>query len=176
MEDLVRYYLRQTSSPESARKAADGFYWMWFGWTGIDQSAQDFAAGYISHRQLRQSWQHLLFETWRDPLIVAMYSLKLLGIRVSMLTMMLPQFGVALAAALVDGLVARHVRRACGGHESATRYHQAKNWSVIALIPLTALIWLVAPLRMPVYWIFTPVLFACAWSVWTMAKYYKKFY
>lgn len=97
-------------------------------------------------------------------------------IRVSMLTMMLPQFGVALAAALVDGLVARHVRRACGGHESATRYHQAKNWSVFALIPLTALIWLVAPLRMPVYWIFTPVLFACAWSVWTMGKYYKKYF
>nr|WP_308835590.1 DUF4400 domain-containing protein [Trinickia symbiotica] len=58
-----------------------------------------------------------------------------------------PQFVLAVAVAFTDGLVARHVRRVQGGHESATRYHHAKHLLMFGVIPLGAIIWLVARCR-----------------------------
>jgi uncharacterized membrane protein len=104
-----------------------------------------------------------------------MYGIKLFGIRVAMLAMTIPQLALAIAVAVVDGLVARHVRRAQGGHESATRYHHAKHLLMFGVIPLTAIIWLTAPVRLPIYLLFWPVSMITLIAIWNMAKYFKKY-
>nr|WP_146013405.1 DUF4400 domain-containing protein [Trinickia symbiotica] len=87
----------------------------------------------------------------REALIVAMYGIKLFGIRFVMVMMTIPQFVLAVAVAFTDGLMARHARRMQGGHESATRYHHAKHLLMFGVIPLGAIIWLVAPVPLPIY-------------------------
>lgn len=175
IETLVRYYAGQTSDPELSEHAADLAYWSWFGWTGVDASARAWQTGTLPAQGLGSMLRPAFAGSTRDVLIVAMYGMKLFGIRASMLLMTIPQFILAIAVALTDGLVARHVRRAQGGHESATRYHHAKRGIAFGVIPLTATLWLVAPLRLPVYLLFWPVSVMMLLAVWNMAKYFKKY-
>ncbi|WP_395065493.1 DUF4400 domain-containing protein [Paraburkholderia silvatlantica] len=175
IEALVRYYLAQTSDRELSRRAADLAYWSWFGWTGVDASARAWQAGTLPAQGLGSMLRPAFSGSTREVLVVAMYGTKLFGIRVSMLLTTVPQFILAITVALTDGLVARHVRRAQGGHESATRYHHAKHGIAFGVIPLTAVLWLVAPLCLPVYLLFWPVSGMMLLGVWNMAKYFKKY-
>ncbi|WP_126227750.1 DUF4400 domain-containing protein [Burkholderia ambifaria] len=175
IETLVRYYVGQTSDPELSERAADLAYWSWFGWTGVDASARAWQTGTLPAQGLGSMLRPAFAGSTHDVLIVAMYGMKLFGIRASMLLMTIPQFILAIAVALTDGLVARHVRRAQGGHESATRYHHAKRGIAFCVIPLTVILWLVAPLRLPVYLLFWPVSMMMLLAVWNMAKYFKKY-
>ncbi|NIF78125.1 DUF4400 domain-containing protein [Paraburkholderia sp. Cy-641] len=175
IEALLRYYLEQASDRELARCAADLAYWSWFGWTGVDASARAWQAGALPAEGLGSMLRPAFTGSTREVLIVAMVGMKLFGIRVSMLLMTIPQFVLAIAIALTDGLVTRHIRRAQGGHESATRYHRAKHVLAFGVIPLTATVWLVVPLPLPVYLLFWPVSMLMLLAVWNMAKYFKKY-
>lgn len=175
IRSLVRYYMGQTSDPELATRAADFAYWSWFGWTGVDASARAWEAGILPHQGVGSLLRPAFTGTTREALVVAMVGIKLFGIRAAMLAMTVPQFMLAVAMALVDGLVARHVRREEGGHESATRYHHAKHLLMFGVIPLTAMIWLVAPVPLPVYLLFWPVSLMIMIAIWNMAKYFKKY-
>lgn len=77
--------------------------------------------------------------------------------------------------ALADGLVARYIRRENGAHESATRYHRAKRALTFGMVPVTAIVWLVAPIKIPLMVLFLPVAGFCGLLVWMMGKYYKKY-
>lgn len=175
VQGLVRYYLNETSDPRLAAGAADLAYWSWFGWTGVDASARAWEAGLLPSQGLGSFLRPAFSSATREALVVAMYGIKLFGIRVAMLAMTIPQLALAIAVAVVDGLVARHVRRAQGGHESATRYHHAKHLLMFGIIPLTAIIWLTAPVRLPTYLLFWPVSMMTLIAVWNMAKYFKKY-
>lgn len=175
VQALLRYYVSETTNPDMAARAADAAYWSWFGWTGIDASARDWQAGALTHQGLGSLLRPAFSGAPRELLIVAMVGIKLFGIRVAMLVMTIPQFVMAIAVAMADGLVARHVRRAQGGHESATRYHHAKHLLTFGVVPLTAMVWLVAPVRLPAYLLFWPVSMMIVIAVWSMSKYFKKY-
>lgn len=172
---LLAYYLAQTTDPALARTCADKAYWSWFGWTGIDQAAREYARGLPASSAMSNIYRHTLFINLYQPLTVAMMAMKLFGVRVAMLAMAGPAFGMALAASLADGLAGRHIRREDGANESATRYHRAKRWLTFGMIPLTAIVWLVAPVKIPLVGLFLPVTGFCALLIWNMAKYYKKY-
>ncbi|PMS32703.1 DUF4400 domain-containing protein [Trinickia symbiotica] len=175
IEALVRYYLGETTDPELARHAADLAYRSWFGWTGVDASARAWQAGTMPTQGLGSMLRPAFSGSTREALIVAMYGIKLFGIRFAMLMMTIPQFVLAIAVAFTDGLVARHVRRAQGGHESATRYHHAKHLLKFGVMPLGAIIWLVAPVQLPIYLHFWPVSMMTVIAIWNMTKYFKKY-
>ncbi|WP_343671277.1 DUF4400 domain-containing protein [Paraburkholderia heleia] len=175
VQALLRYYLSETTDPDLAARTADAAYWSWFGWTGIDASARAWEAGVLPSRGLGSYLRPAFSGATRDGLVVAMYGIKLFGVRMAMLAMAVPQFVLAIAVALVDGLVARDVRRAQVGHESATRYHHAKHLLMFGVIPLTAIVWLVAPVELPVWLLFWPVSMLIVIAVWNMAKYFKKY-
>lgn len=175
IERLLVYYLNQTTDPALARTCADGAYWSWFGWTGIDQAARKYALGLPASSALGNVYRHDLFTNLYQPLTVAMVAMKLLGVRAAMLAMAGPAFGLTLLTVFADGLVGRHIRRENGANESATRYHRAKRLFTFGMIPLTAIVWLVAPIRIPLVGLFLPVTGFCAILLWTMAKYYKKY-
>lgn len=172
---LLGYYLNGTTDPGLAARAADTAYWSWFGWTGIDASARAWEAGVLPSQGLGSYLRPAFSGATREALVVAMYGIKLFGVRMAMLAMTVPQFALAIAVAMVDGLVAREVRRSQGGHESATRYHHAKHMLMFGVIPLTAIVWLVAPVRLPVWLLFWPVSMMIVIAVWNMAKYFKKY-
>lgn len=175
MQALLRYYLNETTDPVLAARAADFAYWTWFGWTGIDASARAWEAGVLPSHGLGSYLRPAFSGATREALVVAMYGIKLFGVRIAMLAMTVPQFVLAIAVAVADGLTARDVRRAQGGHESATRYHHAKRFLTFGVIPLTAVIWLGAPVRLPIWLLFWPVSIMIVIAVWNMAKYFKKY-
>jgi chromate transport protein ChrA len=113
---------------------------------------------------------------FQDQLAVAMYGAKLFGLRAAMLAMVLPQFLLIVVVAFVDGQVARYIRRACIGPDSATRYHRAKYGFSAGLVPVVAIVWLIAPFPLPIHWLFFPVALLTGFAVWAMAKWYKKYY
>ncbi|MBR8024593.1 DUF4400 domain-containing protein [Burkholderia cenocepacia] len=175
MHELLHYYLNETTDPGLAAQAADAAYWSWFGWTGVDASAREWQAGVLPSDGLGSYLRPAFSGATREALVVAMVGVKLFGVRIAMLVMTVPQFVLAIAVAVADGLVGRHVRRAQGGHESATRYHHAKRFLTFGVIPLTAVIWLVAPVRLPIYLLFWPVSVMIVIAAWNMAKYFKKY-
>ena len=71
--------------------------------------------------------------------------------------MTLPQFGLPMLVAMTDGLVARHVRRARGGHESATHFHRARRLLLFGLSSLVATVWIVVLAPLPIEGLFWPV-------------------
>jgi hypothetical protein len=175
IEALIRYYLAQTTDPELARQAADATYWSWFGWTGIDASARGWQADAATTHSLAGVWRPMMSGVLHTGLIVAMDAVRLFGIRAAMLAMTVPQFALAMVVAVVDGLVSRYIRRAQGGHESATRYHHAKALLLFGLIPVLAIVWLVAPVELPIDVLFWPVSLAVVFALWNMARFYKKY-
>lgn len=166
MQALLHYYLVQCTNLELAQHAAGWAYWSWFGWNRIELAIQSPVADY----------RNLPLSNLREPILIAMYALQLFGVRLAMLILVAPKFGLIIGLALIDGLVARVIRRENGGHESATRYHRAKRLLKFGLLPLAATGWLVAPVKLPFEILFLPVVSFCALLVWTMAKYYKKYY
>jgi Domain of unknown function (DUF4400) len=109
-------------------------------------------------------------ENFQDQFAVAMYGSKLFGIRAAILSMVVPEFVLVVIVAFVDGYVARSIRRACAGPDSATRYHRAKYGFTAGLMPLVGIVWLIAPVPLPIHWLFFPVALLTGFSVWAMAK------
>ncbi|WP_321943731.1 DUF4400 domain-containing protein [Paraburkholderia tropica] len=176
IQDLIQFYIDQSTAPDLSARAAQLTYDAMFGWNGVDRAARNAALGITSGGAFSEHISEMLFTgNLRPYTIVAMYGAKLFGVRAAMLAMVLPQFGLILLLALVDGLVARYVRRACGGNESATLFHRAKRWTTMGLVPLVMLVWLVAPVPLYVHWLFFPVVLAAAAAVWMMARFYKKY-
>ena len=89
--------------------------------------------------------------------MVTMHAVELLGVRLMLLFSALPALALLLAVALIDGLVARYVRRECGGHESATRHTRAKRLLNRGIVPMVAVVWLIVPAPMSLAMFFFPV-------------------
>lgn len=108
-----------------------------------------------------------------EAIRVAMVGTQLFGVRMATLIMALPQLALVYGVALTDGLVQRAIRRAGGGHESASLYHRAKHLQ-LALTAIGLLIALLWPASVDVRWIgvaLTPALGILARLQWA---YYKK--
>lgn len=76
--------------------------------------------------------------------------------------------------ALIDGLVERDIRKACGGIESAMLYHRAKR----LLVPIWFLSfggYLTAPVSIHPSLVFLPVMALFAYALFVTAKTFKKF-
>ena len=72
-------------------------------------------------------------------LIAAAYATLVFGVRLCVLSLMIPLLLMAMFVGLVDGLVRRDLRRFESGRESGFVYHRAKA----TLIPLLVLPWVI---------------------------------
>ena len=86
-----------------------------------------------------------------------------------------PIFALCLLVALVDGLVARYVRKACYGNESASIYHRAKLLGLGYLPAVVGIVFLASPVDYHPGWILVPAGFVSALMLRTQAKFYKKY-
>ena len=69
-----------------------------------------------------------------EAIRVAMVGTQLFGVRIATLIMVIPLLVLVYGVALTDGLVQRLIRRAGGGHESASLYHRAKHLQLLLLM------------------------------------------
>jgi integrating conjugative element membrane protein (TIGR03747 family) len=107
-------------------------------------------------------------------LIAAAYTALVFLVRLTVLTLTLPLFGLAALIGLVDGLVRRDIRRFCAGRESGYLYHRAKA----SLSPLVALPWtlyLALPVSLHPLWILLPAAILLCLAVDLMAGSFKKY-
>ena len=173
MSDLVDYYLGQAPNKEVASDVAGISRALVFGWPGVAAALSGEAKPAPS--LLGGAMQRSTQGQGRELILVTMHAVELLGVRLLLLFSALPALVLLLTIALTDGLVARYVRRECGGHESATRHTRAKRLLNRGVVPMVAVVWLIVPAQMSLAMFFLPVAVGGTVLVWIMVKYFKKY-
>ena len=109
-----------------------------------------------------------------DTLRLIVVGSQIFAIRTAMFTAAAPLLALGLALAVVDGLVARALRKACAGRESGSLYHRAKlGASFVAILGFLLCLGLPTFDRPSV--LLVPIAIAVAWAVRTQCAYYKKY-
>ena len=106
--------------------------------------------------------------------ISAMQMTQVFAVRLSILTLATPVFGLFALVALVDGLVRRDLRRWGGGRESSFVYHYAKK----AALPLVVIAWvlyLALPFSLHPSWVILPFAIGFGLTVTVTASTFKKY-
>uniref|UniRef100_UPI003BEF209D DUF4400 domain-containing protein n=1 Tax=Burkholderia arboris TaxID=488730 RepID=UPI003BEF209D len=107
--------------------------------------------------------------------LMLMQTIKLLVVRVVLVLMSLPVLLLGATLGVVDGLVARAIRRANAGRESSNLYHRAKQLHWVGLVFAIGL-FLVVPVSVNPGWVFLPYAAWAAWLSHVQWKYYKKYF
>ncbi|WP_186191203.1 DUF4400 domain-containing protein [Burkholderia gladioli] len=106
--------------------------------------------------------------------LVALQSIKLLVVRLTLVIASLPLLVMAIALGVIDGLTARAIRRAGAGRESSLLYHRAKRMHLYGLVLLTA-VFVIAPISVDPAYIFMPYAALAALMSHVQWRFYKKY-
>lgn len=175
MQGLIGYVLDRTTNQEFARALAAGLYWLCFKWNGIHDAATEYDRGGPAWTLMSDLIRRTLIIPFNEPLMIAMLSVKLFGIRMAGLLQALPLFILTCVLAAIDGLSERYIRRCGLGRESAAIYHRAKHYAFRLLPPLAGFVYLVLPYPMEPAMVFMPVALMTGLLLRTQMKYYKKY-
>lgn len=115
-------------------------------------------------------WQHAT----HAYLVAAINTLKLVALRLTMCVLIAPAFVLVSVVALIDGLVARDIRKYEGGHESSYLFHKAKRF-VVPSVMLTVSIYLMLPVSIPPVVVFAPALTLTASMIYVASSRFKKY-
>ncbi|NIB44040.1 TIGR03747 family integrating conjugative element membrane protein [Pseudomaricurvus alkylphenolicus] len=99
---------------------------------------------------------------------------QVFAVRLAILTLASPAFGLFALVALVDGLVRRDLRRWGGGRESSFVYHYAKK-AAFPLIISAWVIYLALPVSIHPSWVILPFSIGFAFTVSVTASTFKKY-
>lgn len=156
-----------------AMTIADGLYRFFFGFTGLDAAGLRYATPSPPIDEvdpaMRSLYYHFypIFETGR-------IGIQLFGIRLAVLCLSLPAFALAAGVGFVDGWVARYLRRAGGGRESAYLYHRFKHLVLVSMIAVWG-VYLLVPLPLDPRSIILPFVFILGLTIRWMVAYFKKY-
>lgn len=107
-------------------------------------------------------------------LVAAINTLKLVALRLTMCALIAPAFVLVSVVALIDGLVARDIRKYEGGHESSYLFHKAKRF-VVPSVMLTVSVYLMLPVSIPPVVVFAPALTLTASMIYVASSRFKKY-
>ena len=119
-------------------------------------------------------WLHGLYGVVADYVLAAMQITQVFSVRLAILALAMPVFGMFSLVAIVDGLVQRDLRRWGGGRESSFVYHWAKR-SALPLLVLAWVIYLSLPFSLNPGFVVLPVATLFALSVAVTAGTFKKY-
>lgn len=105
----------------------------------------------------------------------AMYSVQILGERLSVLYMTLPLFFLGTLIAISDGWSNRWLRRAHGGRESAFLYHRLKRGIFLSIVILWA-VYLIVPISMDPRMVIFPFLLLYGLLLRYTIGFFKKYF
>lgn len=98
-----------------------------------------------------------------------------LAARAALLPAALPTLALAYALAILDGFIARSIRRAAGGRESATRYHRAKYLHA-TLASVLVMLYFWWPVRVELSHVALILAVAGGLLLRVQVKFYKKYW
>lgn len=157
-----------------ARNFADRLYHVAFEWTGLVDLLQWMTPAPAAEETGIRPILHRLYQPASDFVLAAMQITQVFAVRLAILVLATPVFGLFTVVALVDGLVRRDLRRWGGGRESSFVYHYAKK----ATLPLMISAWVVylaLPFSLHPSWIILPFALAFAFAVTITASTFKKY-
>ncbi len=127
-----------TSSPARfAQLFADTTYYYLFEWTHFVDVLKWVQADPATTDSRLQAAVHRWVVPVAEFVIAAMTITQVFSVRLAILTLALPVFGLFALLGVVDGLVMRDLRRWGGGRESSFVYHHAKK----AIVPTFVTAW-----------------------------------
>lgn len=117
---------------------------------------------------------HRLYLFAGDFVLAAMQITQVFTVRLAILMLATPVFGLFALVALVDGLVRRDLRRWGGGRESSFVYHYAKK-TAVPLIIIAWVLYLSLPISIHPSWIIVPFAIGFGLVVSLTASTFKKY-
>ena len=160
-----------------ARFASDMSEWSYrvaFQWSGVVDFIGWVSPEPTSDETGLRAAIHRMYQPVSQYLLAAMRITQVFAVRLTVLTLATPVFGLFALVALVDGLVRRDLRRWGGGRESSFVYHYAKK-AAIPLILAGWMLYLGLPFSLHPSWIILPFALAFALAVTTVASTFKKY-
>ena len=171
--DFHRSWL--TAHPmQFASDLSDRFYHIAFEWTGIVDLIQWITPVPGLEESGVRPVLHRFYRPVSDYVLAGMQITEVFAVRLAILTLATPVFGLFTLVALVDGLVRRDLRRWGGGRESSFVYHYAKK-AAIPLIIMAWVLYLALPFSLHPSWIILPFALAFAFAVTITASTFKKY-
>ncbi len=157
-----------------AKTLAERTYFMLFDLTGIESFV-----GWLSEPQGRDRGQILArIHAWLRPatehVVAAMQVTQVFAVRLAVLLLAAPVFGLFALVGLVDGLVSRDLRRWGGGRESSFLYHWAKR-STVPLLVCSWVAYLALPFSLHPAFVVLPFAGLFAVAVGVTASRFKKY-
>jgi integrating conjugative element membrane protein (TIGR03747 family) len=171
--DFHRSWL--TSQPmQFASDLSERFYTIAFEWTCLIDLIQWVTPVPSAKESGVRPLLHRLYRPVADYVLAGMQITQVFAVRLAILALATPVFGLFALVALVDGLVLRDLRRWGGGRESSFVYHYAKKAS-IPLIIMAWVLYLALPFSLHPSWIILPFALAFAFAVTITASTFKKY-
>lgn len=184
MEELIGYYVDQVEEDgrltPCVNRVAESGYWLVFQATAAQRR---FFAGTPTGRAQQPTQPMKLGAVTRKSFLVAFkteitivaYATLLFGVKLAIAALAAMLGGLLIGVSAIDGVVQRAVRRACGGHESASIYHRAKHYGMGLLPSAIGVIYFCWPTAVEPGLIFVPGALAAALMARLQATYYKKY-
>ena len=171
--DFHRSWL--TAHPmQFASELSERFYTIAFEWTGIVDLIRWITPVPSNEEPGVRPALHRLYLPVADYVLAGMQITQVFAVRLAILTLATPVFGLFTLVALVDGLVRRDLRRWRGGRESSFVYHYAKK-AAIPLIIIAWVLYLALPFSLHPSWIILPFALAFAFALTITASTFKKY-
>jgi integrating conjugative element membrane protein (TIGR03747 family) len=117
---------------------------------------------------------HRVYRPTAEFILAAMQMTQVFAVRLAILTLATPVFGLFAGVALVDGLVRRDLRRWGGGRESSFVYHYAKK-AAFPLVIIACVLYLALPFSLHPSWVILPFAIGFGLAVTVTASTFKKY-
>ena len=117
---------------------------------------------------------HRIYQPMAQFVLAGMQIVQVFFVRVAILILALPVFGLFSILAIVDGLVQRDLRRWGGGRESSFVYHYARR-AALPLVMIAWVIYLALPFSLHPTFIILPFAILSGLSVAVTASTFKKY-
>lgn len=157
-----------------AGNLSDRVYQVAFEWTGLVDLIQWLTPIPPPEESGMRPLLHRLYRLVSDYVMAAIQITQVFAVRLAILALATPVFGLFTLVALVDGLVRRDLRRWGGGRESSFVYHYAKK-AAIPLIIMSWVLYLALPFSVHPSWIILPFALAFSFAVTITAGSFKKY-
>lgn len=117
----------------------------------------------------------LALQTFATYVDAAIYSSQTVIVRIVVAILTLPAYLLIGLGALLDGIVARDVRKFTGANESAFAYHRYRPWAKRFFV-LGWYFYIAWPGPIHPNVIFVPSALMCGWAIFNTSKWFKKFF
>ena len=157
-----------------ASRLSEGIYQVAFEWTGLVDLLRWITPVPAAEETGLRPLLHSFYRPVSDFVLAAMQITQVFAVRLAILALATPVFGLFTAVALVDGLVRRDLRRWGGGRESSFVYHYAKKASM-PLIVIAWVLYLSLPFSVHPSWVILPFSVGFGLAVTVTASTFKKY-